>query len=100
MPFKIVIVGTGIAGLSAAIALGDKGNAVTVVEAASKLKAIGGIIVIQPNANRVLDKLGVYQEMLRICGVEPMEGGIKSYRDGEFLTYRGQNKLVEEFGYP
>jgi 2-polyprenyl-6-methoxyphenol hydroxylase-like FAD-dependent oxidoreductase len=46
MPFKIVTVGTGIAGLSAAIALGAKGLNVTVVEATSQLRAIGGIIVI------------------------------------------------------
>jgi salicylate hydroxylase len=100
MPFKIVVVGTGIAGLSAAIALSDKGHTVTVVEATSQLKAIGGIIAIQPNANRVLDKLGVYQEMLRICGVEPISFSIKRYKDAENLIHNEPEKFVGEFGYP
>ena len=73
MPFKILIGGTGIAGLSAAIALSDKGYSTRVVEVTSQLKAIGGIIVIQPNANRMLDKFGVYQGMARLCGVRPLE---------------------------
>lgn len=72
----------------------------TVVEATSQLKAIGGIIVIQPNANRVLDKLGVYQRMLRICGIEPIETGIKRYKDGEWQTYNEPKRYVKEFGYP
>jgi salicylate hydroxylase len=61
MPFKIIIVRTGIADHGAAIALTQKGHAVTVVEASPQLQPIGGIIVTQANANRVLDSLGVYQ---------------------------------------
>jgi salicylate hydroxylase len=100
MPFNIIIVGTGIAGLAAAIALSDKGHAVTVVEATSQLKAIGGIIVLQPNANRVMDRLGVYQDMLGVSGVRPMPGGVKRYADGEWQTYRSSQDWVKEFGYP
>jgi salicylate hydroxylase len=100
MPFKIIIVGTGIAGLSAAITLSDKGHAVTVVEATSELKATGGIIMLQPNANRVLDHMGVYEEISRIGGVQPFPGGIKSYKDGQDLFVRKANDSTDEFGYP
>ncbi|TAQ86911.1 hypothetical protein B7494_g4752 [Chlorociboria aeruginascens] len=55
MPFNIVIVGTGIAGLGAAITLVNKGHNITVLEATSQLRPIGGVIVLQANANRVLD---------------------------------------------
>ena len=100
MPFKIIIVGTGIAGLASAIALSDKGHAVTVVEATSQLKAIGGIIVLQPNANRVMDRLGVYQDMFRVSGLRSTPAGVKRYASGEWQTYRAAQDLEEEFGYP
>ncbi|KAF8864941.1 FAD/NAD(P)-binding domain-containing protein [Acephala macrosclerotiorum] len=54
MSFRIVIVGTGIAGLSAAIALSNKGHSVTVVEATAKLQAVGGFVVADANAARKL----------------------------------------------
>lgn len=72
MPFKTLLLGTGIAGLCAGIALSDKGHTVAVVEETSELKTVGGIIAIHANANRMLDQMGVYQEMLRIYGTEPV----------------------------
>jgi salicylate hydroxylase len=100
MPFKIVIVGTGIAGLSAAIALAGKGHHVTVVEATSKLQAIGGIIIIQANANRVLDGLGIYESLLTICGTAPLSLGARRYSDGEFLFTQPAGAHGDEYGYP
>jgi salicylate hydroxylase len=100
MPFKIVIVGTGIAGLSSAIALSDKGHSVTVVEAATKLQPIGGTIVIQANANRVLDRLGVYQSLLPICGTTPLPLRAKRYQDGDILMSRQPTDHERDFGYP
>lgn len=72
MPFKTLLLGTGIASLCTAIALSGKGHTVTVVEETSELKTVGGIIAIHANANRMLDQMGVYQEMLRIYGTEPV----------------------------
>lgn len=100
MPFKIVIVGTGIAGLGAAIALKDKGHIVTIVEATSELQPIGGIITIQANANRVLDSWGVYESLLKICDAPPFAPGARRYRDGQFLIERPPELYKNEYGYP
>ncbi len=84
MPFEIIIVGNGIAGLGAAITLTDKGHNFTVVETIPKLQAIGGIIVIQPNANCVLDGLGIYEALLTLCSTSPFSLSARRHSDGEF----------------
>jgi salicylate hydroxylase len=100
MPFKIVIVGTGIAGLGAAIALANKGHNVTVVEATSQLQPIGGIIVMQANANRVLDGLGVYESFLPICAAKPFGPSTRRYKDGAFLINKPAEIHEQDYGYP
>lgn len=100
MDFKVLIVGTGIAGLAAAIALKDKGHSVTIVEATSQLQPIGGIITIQANANRVLVSLGVYESLLKICGASPFAPDARRYKDGKLLTQRHADLYEEKFGYP
>jgi salicylate hydroxylase len=99
MPFTIVIVGTGIAGLGAAIALTDAGHTVTIVEATSHLQSIGGIITIQANANRVLDSLGLFNSLLTICVAPPFAPSARRYEDGEFLIRRPAHVYEKEYGY-
>ncbi|CZR68717.1 uncharacterized protein PAC_18616 [Phialocephala subalpina] len=100
MPFKTVIVGTGIAGLAAGIALADKGHQVTILEATSKLQAIGGIIVVQANGNRALDRLGVYKKFAEVCGTKPLPGGVRRYSDGSDITARKAEIFTDQWGYP
>lgn len=56
---RILIVGGGIAGLTAAIAMRARGFEPELVERAPAWRAIGAGIVIQPNAMRLLENLGV-----------------------------------------
>ena len=100
MPFNIIIVGSGIAGLAAAIALASKGHHVTILEATSHLRPIGGTIVLQANANRVLDHLGVYQALLPYCSSIPNGPSTRDYRDGAFLAKVPADKHQKEYGYP
>jgi len=55
----IAIVGAGICGLAAAIALGRAGRAVAVYEQAAQFRRIGAAINLSPNAVKVLDGLGI-----------------------------------------
>jgi salicylate hydroxylase len=100
MPFKVVIVGTGIAGLATGIALAEKGHQVTILEATPKLQAIGGIMVVQANGNRMLDRLGVYKKFAEICGTEPLPGGVRRYADATPIIYREKNEFEKQWGYP
>ena len=61
---QIVIVGAGIGGLSAALALAQSGMRSLVLEAAPQLGEIGAGIQLGPNAFHVLDQLGVGEALL------------------------------------
>jgi salicylate hydroxylase len=56
MPFRIVIVGGGIAGLAAAIALRGPNREITVLERSRLSTEIGATISLQPNAVRILQQ--------------------------------------------
>ena len=100
MPFTVVIVGTGIAGLGAAIALAKKGHKVTVVEATYQLRPIGGIIVLQANANRALHSLGEYESLIPFCNPVPHGPSTRRYDNGEFLAQSSAEVHERKYGYP
>ena len=56
---RIIVIGSGIAGLSAAIALRKVGIDVTVYERTPELREVGAGISLWANALRALDYLGV-----------------------------------------
>ena len=59
LPLDIVIVGAGIAGLSAAIALRRAGHKVSIYERSALDKEVSAALAIPPNAGRLLQALGV-----------------------------------------
>lgn len=58
-PKTILIVGAGIGGLTAAVALADEGFRVVILESARELSEAGAGIQLSPNATRVLAALGL-----------------------------------------
>ncbi|KAJ7611803.1 hypothetical protein FB45DRAFT_941054, partial [Roridomyces roridus] len=64
-PLRVSIVGAGIGGLTAAIALKKNGHIIQVFEATEDKQEIGAGLGLQTNALRVLEHLGVRKENLR-----------------------------------
>ncbi|MBT7223530.1 MAG: FAD-dependent oxidoreductase, partial [Marinovum sp.] len=56
---KIIVIGGGIGGLAAALALSRLGAAVTVLEQAAEISDMGAGLQISPNGFAVLDALGL-----------------------------------------
>ncbi|MBB6487551.1 FAD-dependent monooxygenase [Rhizobium lusitanum] len=73
MPIKTAaIIGAGIAGLTAALALARHGIRSEIFEQAEALTEVGAGLQISPNASRILDTLGVL-DALRSVWLEPDE---------------------------
>lgn len=68
MDNTIIILGAGVAGLSAAIALTEKGFSVAVFERNNTISNLGGGIVCWPNGTVALQKLGVVNELRHYGG--------------------------------
>lgn len=63
MATSVAIVGAGIGGLTAALALKQKGFNVSVYEAAPAIKPVGAGIVMANNAMQIFKKLGIHQQI-------------------------------------
>ncbi|KAK5718426.1 hypothetical protein LTR15_008153 [Elasticomyces elasticus] len=85
MPFQILIVGGGIAGLTAAIALRAPGRQITILEQSRLLSELGATISLQANASRILDKTWGLGDVLKKAGGIVDEG---------FRIYNADGQLV------
>jgi len=65
---RVAIVGGGIGGLTAALALSQAGIEVSVHEAAAELKEIGAGVALHANAMRVLRAIGVEDAVRKVAG--------------------------------
>jgi 2-polyprenyl-6-methoxyphenol hydroxylase-like FAD-dependent oxidoreductase len=62
---EFLVIGGGIGGLTAALALARAGRPVRVLERAAQFGEIGAGLQVAPNASRVLDRLGVLPDVMR-----------------------------------
>ena len=97
---RVSIVGGGIGGLAAALALLKAGFDVQVYEQAPRFGEIGAGLQISPNASRLLYRLGLRDSMER-WGVRPLAVHQKRWDDGRTLQRAPLGPEVEQrFGAP
>ena len=61
----LLIVGGGIGGLATALAAAQSGRAVHVIEKSPSFAEIGAGLQLAPNATRVLDRLGILEDVVQ-----------------------------------
>ena len=83
-PLRIAVVGAGLGGLTAAVALRQAGFDVEVYEQAPELTEVGGGINMGPNAARVLYRLGLGKGLDREA-VRPLSTHQRRWQDGRTL---------------
>ncbi|MGW7453693.1 flavin-dependent oxidoreductase [Streptomyces sp. NPDC054787] len=95
---KIVVAGSGIAGLAAAISLHAAGyEDVTVFESDSDLRSLGLGLNILPNAVRELAELGLLDELLQ-CAIRTQE--LAMYNPHGNLVWREDRGLLAGYKWP
>ena len=97
MPTSIVVVGAGIAGLAAAVALQRRGFDVTVVEERTDTSSGAGISI-WPNALAALDEIGL-GDAVRDAGGRVTAGAMR-WRSGTWLRRPHPDRIVSALGEP
>ncbi|MEC9326241.1 MAG: FAD-dependent oxidoreductase [Actinomycetota bacterium] len=97
MPVQITVIGAGVAGLAAAIALHRSGHQVTVLEQRTDISSGAGISI-WPNALAALDEFGL-GEAVRASGGRVTGGAIR-WRDGTWLRRPEPHRIVKALGEP
>ncbi|MER7520522.1 FAD-dependent oxidoreductase [Streptomyces sp. NPDC126499] len=95
---RAVVVGAGIGGLTAAVALRQRGWDVTVLERAPGLAPVGAGIALAPNALRALDVIGL-GDPVRDLAAWQGDGGMRR-PDGRWLCRTDATAAAARFGGP
>ncbi|MGX2998456.1 FAD-dependent monooxygenase [Streptomyces sp. JNUCC 64] len=93
-----VVIGSGIGGLTAAVALGQRGWHVTVLERAPAIDPVGAGIGLAPNAQRALDVIGLGDD-IRALAAWQGTGGLRT-PGGRWLSRLDAAAVTERFGGP
>ncbi|MDV3130160.1 FAD-dependent oxidoreductase [Mycobacterium sp. 21AC1] len=98
--FEVVVVGAGLGGLTAALALRQKGFSVTVLEKSPELGEVGAGIQTAPNASRVLIGLGLRKQLERIH-TEPQDQVRRRWKDGSIIAVTSLgSRCIRDYNAP
>ena len=96
----VAVAGAGIGGLTAALALVQKGFDVLMFEKATSLGEVGAGLQMSPNAMHILQDLGV-AESLQTLAFKPKHACIRHYQTGEYYLKQALAEDAEQrYGAP
>ena len=93
---KITIIGGGIAGLTTAIALGQKGYIAEVYESAKEIRGVGAGLALAANAMKGLERLGLLEEVEALGRVLPSFSILD--QKGKVITKADSAAISKKYG--
>src|SRR5687768_15885447 len=97
---RIGIVGAGIGGLVAAIALARRGFTIDVYEQAPALKAVGAGLQLSANGTRVFDDIGVLDRVVAVA-FQPVGKEVRLWNTGQtWKLFDLGAQSVQRYGFP
>lgn len=97
---SIAVVGAGIGGLTAALALARQGHAVSLIERRTGFSEVGAGLQLSPNASRILIDLGLGPALRRVA-TEPERVAVRAIRTGRTIGEVALGRFMRErFGAP
>ena len=90
-----MIIGAGIGGLTAALALQHFGFRVRIYEQADALSEVGAGLTISPNANHALNFLGL-EAAIADASIIPASGGVRHYQTRKMLATNNRSKTPRQ----
>jgi len=94
---RVAIIGGGIGGLTAAIALSRAGAEVAVYEAAGELREIGAGVALHPNAMRVLRAIGAEDGVRKVAGRSDSQV-LRNGVTGRLISRTSRKEQAASFG--
>ena len=97
----VVIIGAGIGGLTAALALQQRGFTVEVYERNDTLREVGAGLHLTPNGTKVLFSLGLGSRLEELTGRTPGQRHMRLWNTGQSWPLPGHGSdALERFGSP
>src|SRR5579862_151143 len=96
---RVIVIGSGIAGLTAAIGLRKVGIEVTVYERAPELREVGAGISLWANALRALDYIGAGESVRRVS-LKMIRSEMRTREGRKVQITMDAAKLEARFGLP
>lgn len=93
---RAIIIGGGIGGLTAALALRRRGIDAQVYEKSGSLRDVGAGISLWPNAVKALRKLALGERLQSLC-LPPSDGALRRW-NGEYISRTSARELERRFG--
>lgn len=93
----VIIAGGGIGGMGAALMLARQGISVTVLERAAEFGEVGAGLQLAPNITRMLDEVGVLEEILPLA-VQPRRLVFRNAATGDELTHLDLEDVKARYG--